>query len=59
MNVENELLVPNESNEQTAIAMPSTSTSDIWKSFDERVSSLVGQNNSTVASVVEMDKYLN
>ncbi|CAI6353002.1 unnamed protein product [Macrosiphum euphorbiae] len=36
LNVENELLVPNESNEQTAIEMPSTSTSDIWKSFDER-----------------------
>jgi len=59
LNVENELLVPNESNEQTAIEIQSTSTSDIWKSFDERVSSLVGQNNSTVASIVEMDKYLN
>lgn len=57
LNIENEPVVA--SNEHTMTGIASTSTSDIWKSFDERVSSLVGQNNSSVASVVEMDKYMN
>jgi len=50
LNIENEPVAA--SNEHTVTEIASTSTSDIWKSFDERVSSLVGQNNSSVASVV-------
>ncbi|XP_050064545.1 E3 SUMO-protein ligase ZBED1-like [Aphis gossypii] len=57
LNIENKPVAA--SNEHTVTEIASTSTSDIWKSFDEQVSSLVGQNNSSVASVVEMDKYMN
>ncbi|KAF0754373.1 zinc finger BED domain-containing protein 1-like [Aphis craccivora] len=32
---------------------------NIWNSFDKRVSSFVGQTNSIIVILVEMDKYLN
>lgn len=45
----------NEENQNTSLVQ---SSSSIWKKFDDQVSSVVGQNNSFVASVVELDKYL-
>ncbi|CAI6365689.1 unnamed protein product [Macrosiphum euphorbiae] len=35
-----------------------TNSTSIWKQFDEQVSSVLGQNNPSVASIVELDKYL-
>jgi len=33
-------------------------SSSIWTNFDEQVSSVLGENNSTVGSIIEIDKYL-
>lgn len=33
-------------------------TLTIWEKFDEQVSSVVDQNNRSVASILELDKYL-
>lgn len=48
------------------VPQPSTSTtvvqnssSVIWGDFDQSVENLVGRNNSTVAGIIELDKYLN
>jgi len=42
--------------------LPTTSTvqssTSIWKQFDEQVSSVLGLINQSVASIVELDKYL-
>lgn len=47
--------VINEENQNTSLVQ---SSSSIWKKFDDQVNLIVGQNNSFVASVVELDKYL-
>lgn len=39
-------------------SIPNVTSSSIWKNFDEQVSSVLGQNNSTVGSIIEIDKYL-
>lgn len=45
-----------EENDQS-ISVPQLS-STFWKQFDEQVSLVVGQNNTSVASIIEVDKYL-
>jgi len=42
--------------DQTTSIVPTSSS--IWKQFDEQVSSVLGQNNPSVASIIELDKYL-
>lgn len=36
-----------------------SSSSALWKSFDETVVNLIGGSNSSVAGIIEVDKYLN
>ncbi|CAI6377067.1 unnamed protein product [Macrosiphum euphorbiae] len=42
----------------SAISIPQVPSSSIWTKFDEQVSSVLGENNSTVGSIIEIDKYL-
>ncbi|CAI6376400.1 unnamed protein product [Macrosiphum euphorbiae] len=52
---ENTAAGPSTENPQTA---QTATTSLLWKTFDNKVNSLIGQNNPTVAGIVELDKYL-
>lgn len=52
--------IPNDIIEdETSTSSITQVSSSIWKNFDEQVSSVLGQNNPSVASTVEIDKYLN
>lgn len=42
----------------SATSIPQVPSSSIWTKFDEQVSSVLVENNSTVGSIIEIDKYL-
>jgi len=42
----------------SATSIPQVPSSSIWTKFNEQVSSVLGENNSTVGSIIEIDKYL-
>lgn len=50
--------MPNEPVEECPTTSIVQSSTSIWKQFDEQVSSVLGQNNPSVACIVELDKYL-
>lgn len=45
--------------QQSSSLAPQHSSSAIWEDFDESVVNAIGGNNSTVAGIIELDKYLN
>lgn len=49
----------NEPVDQPTLFTPRSSSSALWEEFDETVENLIGGSNSSVAGIVEVDKYLN
>ncbi|KAF0728775.1 zinc finger BED domain-containing protein 1-like [Aphis craccivora] len=45
--------------QQSSSSVPQYSNSAIWGDFDNSVVNAIGGNNSTVAGIIELDKYLN
>lgn len=45
-------------NVTSATSIPQVPSSSIWTKFNEQVCSVLGENNSIVGSIIEIDKYL-